>query len=110
MTKKNYELMLVLPDGKQQKEAEALVKEWLSKSGGKVVSVDFWGKKDLVYPIKKQMKGVYVLFELELAADEATELQKRIKLEEGLLRHLLVVKNQRIIKDNKPAKLKSKKE
>ena len=47
--------MLVLPDGKQQKEAEALVKEWLSKSGGKVVSVDFWGKKDLVYPIKKQI-------------------------------------------------------
>jgi len=47
---------------------------------------------------------------LGLAADEVTELQKRIKLEEGLLRHLLVVKNQRIIKDNKPAKLKSKKE
>jgi len=110
MTKKNYELMLVLPDGKQQKEAEALVKEWLGKSGGKVVKVDFWGKRDLVYPIKKQMKGVYVLFELELAADEVTELQKRIKLEEGLLRNLLVVKNQRIIKDKKPAKLKSKKE
>ena len=100
---------MVLPDGKQQKEAEAMVKDWLGKSGGKVVKTDFWGKKQLVYPIKKQMSGVYILFDLELTAEEVIELQKRIKLEEGLLRHLLVVKNQHVIKEKKPAKLKSKK-
>jgi len=109
MEKKIYELMVVLPQDATQKKAEELVKSLLAKGGGKVMTVDFWGKKQLVYPIKKQMQGVYVCFDLELGLKEVLELQKRIKLEEGLLRHLLVIKKNQVKEEKSPKKAKSKK-
>jgi small subunit ribosomal protein S6 len=88
--KKTYELTMILPATVSEKDAKALVAGLLAKSGGKVTGTDFWGKRDLAYPIKKQTKALYVLFNLELTSEEALELDKRIRLEEGIMRYLLI--------------------
>lgn len=93
MDKRTYELTLVLPDDTTEKDSSVLIKDLLQKTGGEVVSSDFWGKKDLMYSIKKQNKGNYSHFVLSLAPASAVDLAARLKNSEQLLRHLLVIKN-----------------
>ena len=59
-----------------------------SKASG--VKVDLWGARDLAYPIKKQTKGYYVHFEFETEPKVVVDLDKSLKVEENILRFLLV--------------------
>ncbi|MCK4814274.1 30S ribosomal protein S6 [bacterium] len=61
-------LMLATPDIGQEGIAtiENYISELLSKSKGKMLSFDIWGKYKLSYPVKKHEYGVYVLARFEL--------------------------------------------
>jgi small subunit ribosomal protein S6 len=52
-----------------------------------------WGKKELAYPIKKKNDGYYFLLAVKLPKKTPAELDTKLKLEEGLLRYLLVKKD-----------------
>ncbi len=94
MQSRFYELMMVMPDANGQKEVESMVNGLLEKGGGKVLGHDFWGKRQLAYPILKQNKAVYGCFTLEMVPAEVLDLQKRLRIQDGILRSLLVVKNE----------------
>lgn len=57
---------------------------------GKVMKEDFWGLRDLAYPIKRQTKGFYAHFELETAPKNVKGIDKTLQLEENILRYLLI--------------------
>lgn len=69
----------------QQEELLTKVKKWVGK-----VKVDFWGKKELAYPLKKQNEGIYVLLNLEEGSFK--EMERKLKMEDNILRFLLVRK------------------
>jgi small subunit ribosomal protein S6 len=50
-----------------------------------------WGKRTLAYPIKKHETGYYVVAKFEAAAPALPEFERAIKLDEGVLRFLVVV-------------------
>lgn len=105
MENKTYELTIVLPSKSAEKKAVALVEGLLKKSGGKIVSNEFWGSKELAYDIDKQNKAEFTFFELELTPSEVNELNKRLNLEEGIMRYLLVeAKKNKVIKSKKKNK------
>ena len=89
---KKYELTLVLrPDLKKEAQEKLLTKigKWLGK--GKIINTKEWGKKTLSYPIKKETEGVYYLLEIELQdLEKGGEIRKKLRLEENVLRHLLI--------------------
>ncbi|MDP3733110.1 MAG: 30S ribosomal protein S6 [Candidatus Daviesbacteria bacterium] len=89
----NYYVTLVLkPDleEKVRKELlEGLVKK-LTIDNGKLTKQDLWGVKDLAYPIKKQNKGFYAHFEIEADPKNAKGLDKILKVEEDILRYLII--------------------
>ncbi len=85
----NYYLTLVLKPDLEEKERKELL-ERLKKKFDNVVKEDLWGVKDLAYPIKKQTKGFYVHFELEADPKNAKGLDKILKLEEDILRYLII--------------------
>lgn len=105
--KKNYELTLILPSETTEKAGVAILAGLLAKSGGKVVSTTNWGVKDLAYSIKKQARGMYLFFDLELASTEAVELDKRLRLAEEIVRYLLVQTSTKVI--SKPSLKEEKK-
>ena len=77
-------------DEKMRKELlDSMVKKLLGEDG-KVKKVDLWGERELVYPIKRQTKGFYAHFEIEADPKSAKGLDKTLKLEEDILRYLLV--------------------
>jgi len=64
----------------------------LTKEGkGGVTNVAHWGKRSLAYAIKKRDAGYYVVAQFEAAGDLLPEYERAVKLDEGVLRFLVVV-------------------
>lgn len=65
---------------------EAIVKE----QGGKIVKREYWGLRNLAYPINKNNRGHYIFFGLDCSADAVTELERKYRLSEDVLRSLTI--------------------
>lgn len=93
---RGYELTVVLkPDlaDKSREDLLAKIKKLIEDAKGKIESQDLWGKKTLSYPIKKEREGIYAYFVLSFPRSEVSILEKKMKIEEGVLRHLLVCRD-----------------
>ena len=63
----------------------------IPQPSGDTVKVNHWGKRTLAYPIKKRETGYYVVANFEATPGQLPEFERAIKLDEGVLRHLVVV-------------------
>ncbi len=64
---------------------------FLTRDGkGSVTNVAHWGKRTLAYSLKKRDSGYYVVAQFETAADLLPEYERAVKLDEGVLRFLVV--------------------
>lgn len=91
----SYYLTLVLKPDVEEKERKTLLDLMVKKlvgEDGKVEKEDLWGVKDLAYPIKRQTKGYYAHFELRADPKNAKDIDKILKVEEDVIRYLLVRK------------------
>ncbi len=61
------------------------------KEGGEIVAVEQWGKRHLAYPIRKQDNGYYVVVQFHTDPERLPEFERAIKLDEQVLRHLVVL-------------------
>lgn len=88
----NYELMFIIEAALEDDKKEAtveMVKEIIS-AGGQVGKVDLWGMKKLAYPIEKKSEGYYVLVEFAADAELPKELDRRLKISDSVIRHIIV--------------------
>lgn len=65
----------------------SLVRDAASEEAPKV---SHWGKRTLAYPIKKRETGYYVVANFSAAPEALPEFERALKLDEGVLRHLVV--------------------
>ena len=77
-------------DEKERKTLLDSISKKLMGDDGKVVKEDLWGARDLAYSIKGQTKGFFAHLEVEADPKNAKGLDKTLKLEEDILRYLLV--------------------
>ena len=61
------------------------------QDGGEGVACDHWGKRTLAYPINRHETGYYVIAKLATAPEALPEFERAVKLDEGVLRFLIVV-------------------
>ena len=66
------------------------VRDIIKTAGGTITVEDNWGKKKLMYTIKKQDFAVYVYFEVKLPADALLKISNTLNITEEVLRYLLV--------------------
>ena len=85
----SYSLTLVLKNDLAEKERTELLGT-VTKSFGKLIKEDLWGSRSLVYQIKHQDKGFYTHYEFESEPDQISRLDKMVKLNEDVLRYLLI--------------------
>lgn len=79
----------------EEKERKSLldsISKKLVGKDGKVEKEDLWGERPLAYPIKRQTAGYYAHFEIQADPKDAKSLDKSLKVEEDILRYLLVRK------------------
>ena len=89
MTK--YETVYILdPSFDEAKAAEEAdrVSAWIKDLGGEVVEVQKWGKRRLAYEIQRKRDGVYTLLVWEGAGGMVKEIERRMRLEEKIMRTL----------------------
>jgi len=63
----------------------------LTETGAEVTAIDHWGRRQLAYPIRKQAAGYYVVAQFRSGPDPLPEYERLMKLDEGLLRYLVVL-------------------
>jgi len=90
---RDYELALVVsPDLTSEKQKEQLekIKKIIRGLKGEVKKTEEWGKKQLAYPIKGSEMGYYFWWEIQLPEKFLLEFNQKLRIEEGLLRYLIV--------------------
>lgn len=60
-------------------------------NGGEITAVDHWGKRQLAYEIADQTSGHYVVAHFSAPAGALPEFERILKLDEELIRYLVVV-------------------
>lgn len=102
-----YELTLLLPKETGEEDTKKLldkISKWV-KEKGKVVETKSLGKKNLVYPIKKELIANFWLMTCDMEGNNVKEMVEKFKLEEKILRYLFVKIDR---KSRKPKVLKTK--
>ena len=55
--------------------------------GGKVLTVDNWGKRKLAYEIAKQLKGIYLYWQYLGTAGLVEELERNLRMLDSVIRY-----------------------
>ena len=93
----NYEVMFILDPALEDETKDATVetvKSIIAKEG-EVGDVDVWGMRKLAYPIQKKNEGYYVVIEFKAHHTFPKELDRRLKISDNVMRHLIVNKDEK---------------
>lgn len=63
---------------------------------GIVVAIEKWGKRKLAYPISKERKGYYILMDFVGDSTVVTELEKKMKFDDNVLKYLSTKKAEKV--------------
>ena len=87
-----YEVMYIIDGDTEESKIEELISMVSSiiNGGGKEVKTDKWGMKRFAYPINYKNEGYYVLTSFEAEPDFPKELDRRLKIEEKIIRRMIV--------------------
>lgn len=91
----NYELMFIIDpvfDDEAKKQVIETVKEIIA-ADGTVKEEDVWGMRKFAYPINKKTEGYYVVLQFEASPQLPKELDRRLKISDYCMRHLIVNKD-----------------
>ena len=89
----DYELMFILaPDLEEEAVSTATerVRSYVTSRGGEVQSLEPWGRRRLAYPIQRYHEGAYHIAKFSLGPEHADELDHSLKLNEQVIRHMIV--------------------
>jgi small subunit ribosomal protein S6 len=94
MTKtRQYELVYLLsPDTGEQaaKDLHAQVEATVARYGGELAKTEDWGRRRLAYTIGPHKEGIYVFDVINGSGELMKELDRRLRVNEQVLRHLVV--------------------
>ena len=62
----------------------------INSNSGKVVKIEEWGLLNLATKIKKYNKGFYIHYKFEGSKETLNEINKKIKIDNTILRYLIV--------------------
>ncbi|MBK7934009.1 MAG: 30S ribosomal protein S6 [Pyrinomonadaceae bacterium] len=110
MAKRTYEVMYIVnpeTEGEKIEKLNEAVGKLIEKEGGEIVRMDDIGIRNLAYPIQKKETGHYVLFEINGSGQEILELERRMRVNDMIIRYMTV----RVDEDRKKAEaIKAKRE
>ena len=90
---RKYEGLFIFPPDEgpdASKEGETRLEEMITRSGGRVLDRQDWGKRLLGYPIRKFREGRLLLWNFEMETGQLGEFQKALVLSEKILKSTVV--------------------
>jgi small subunit ribosomal protein S6 len=89
---KPYEIMTIykIELGDQAaKDLSSKVQELITSMEGKIVKMQYWGKRRFAYEIKSKQEGYYDVINLEIDSSKISKLKSKLNMMNGLLRYLI---------------------
>ena len=85
-----YEVLYILDPAQGEEGIAALVEKFkaMVEAEGSVSDINEWGKRRLAYPINDLTEGYYVLMNFESKPEFPAELERVMKITEGVMRCL----------------------
>ena len=92
----NYEVVFVVDPAQGEEAVAAQVNNFktLIEQNGSNVEVDEWGTRKLAYPIDYKTEGYYVLVSFTSAPEFPRELDRKLRIADGIMRSLIVCKGE----------------
>jgi small subunit ribosomal protein S6 len=90
---RTYEILFIADPNLTEPDVDTLtttVQAYVEKEGGRVTKVEKWGKKRLAFLVRKHREGYYVLVVADGGGDLVKEVERRLKVTEGIIRFIVV--------------------
>ena len=92
-TQRIYEVMFIVDTSATDDDISRLnenLQQIIKDQGGTITKSENMGRRQLAYPIGRKTDGFYVLFEVEGTGREIAELERRMRVNDQVLRYITV--------------------
>ena len=90
---RTYEVMFISAPTTAEDDLSKLTSQLenvVSEKGGKIAKIDNWGRRKLAYRINKFDEGIYTLLLIEGTGQEISEVERRLRVTDFVIRHLSI--------------------
>ena len=91
--KRTYEIVFIVnpdaEDAEVMRMTEA-VQKIITDQGGSITKTEMMGRRQLAYEINHKRDGVYVLLEVDGSGAEIAELERRMRVNDRILRYMTI--------------------
>ena len=91
----SYEMLYILDNDLSDEMKEKLVNKFneiIVNANGTIDTVDKWGTKKLAYDINYKSEGYYVLINFKAQSDLPNELERVMRITDGVVRFIVLKK------------------
>ena len=90
---RSYEIVFIINPDTEDAEVMRLTEaaqKIITDQGGNIIKTEMMGKRRLAYEINHQRDGIYVLLEVEGSGREIAEFERRMRVNDRVLRYMTV--------------------
>jgi small subunit ribosomal protein S6 len=90
---RTYEIMFIVRPDVEEAEQDKLIETfsgYVTSGGGTIKTTEKMGRRRLAYTVQKFNDGFYVLLVVEAPASLVTELERRLRVQESVIKFLTV--------------------
>ena len=90
---RTYEIMFISAPTTADDDLSKLTSQLenvIGEKGGKITKIDNWGRRKLAYRINKFDEGIYTLLFIEGTGQEISEVERRLRVTDFVIRHLSI--------------------
>jgi small subunit ribosomal protein S6 len=90
---RKYELVFIVRPDVPEEELAKIITQMegvVTGHGGKIEKVERMGKRRLAYRVERQREGLYVLFVIEGGGETVKEFERRLKVNDAVIKYLSV--------------------
>ena len=91
--KRTYEVIFIIDPDADDAEVMRLteaVQKIITDQGGSITKTEMMGKRQLAYEISHKRDGIYVLLEVDGSGAEIAELERRMRVNDRILRYMTI--------------------
>jgi len=91
---RKYELIFIIDATLEEEEIKAIVEKFknMIETSAQLENIDEWGRRKLAYPINYKSEGYYVLINFSADAEFPRELDRVLRITDGVVKSMIVKK------------------
>jgi small subunit ribosomal protein S6 len=106
-TTRKYEIGFIINPDATEEDVKKIIDSIVAiikKVDGSIENIDEWGRRKLAYPIEKHHEGIYVFINTDVVGSIFSDLERRLKLSEKVMRFIVLRLDDKFKKANRLTK------